>query len=194
MLHNAVTCFPQLLCYLCGANFACRCRKPMRMDMAVRSVTFTSHWGVWDSFPGWAVPSHHQLCSSGTQPPDKGQVQLPASRTKMSKDHLWRWQAPKHPLPQCFWWHTIICWGFKILIPDGAFLALEERLKKRHAVFIHMPDQAIANSNLETTPYCNTCLYTMNRVKEKFMAELLKKKKKSVFSPATLTCVVGLNI
>lgn len=55
------------------------------------------------------------------------------------------------------------------------FLPWKERLQKWHPVFVYMPDQATPNSNLETTPYCNTCLYTTNRVKVKFMAESLKK-------------------
>lgn len=143
--------------------------------MAGRSVTFTTHQAtIWDSSPA-------ELCHAtpSASPPVRsilmrGGHNFPASRTKMSNDHVWRqWAEPKHLLSQCFWCHTIICRGFKILTPVGAFLALEERLQKGHPVFVYMPDQAIANNNLKTTSYCNTCLYTMNRVKEKFMAESL---------------------
>lgn len=100
--------------------------KPRRTDVAGRSVTFTTHWAtIWDS-------SLAELCHATPSAPvrsilSRGRCNFPASGTKMSKDHLWKWQAPKHPLPQCFWCHTIICWGFKILIPDGAFLALEKK-------------------------------------------------------------------
>lgn len=155
------------------------CTKPMRKDTAGRSVTFTTHRAtIWDPPLAelcHATPSASLLVHSI---PARGRCNFPASRTKMSDDHLWRRQAePKHPLPQCFWCHAIICWGFKILIPDGAFLALEERLQK--CLFICLTRQLLIKIWRQ---HLLQHLLVHNEQNKKFMAESLTKKTNRIFS------------
>lgn len=105
--------------------------KPMRTDTAGRSVTFTTHRAtLWEPCPGWAVPCHTISFSSGMQHPNEGQVQLPSIHNKnVNLPFVEKASRTKAPLTAVLLLH-FICWGFKILIPDGAFLALEERLQK----------------------------------------------------------------